>query len=216
MRLSAIGVAVTALLLATAPANASFFLDFENGSDGNPVADIAGVSFQDFNGFDAIYADARTGAYNATSDDMAQTWGSGNWHHNGWFSVWAGPQATAQGMIVDFTENDGTWFTTGYSSASAFTVEVWHTDGTHVDFVGAANTTPTGNPFSGQMGYINAFADAGKAIDYLVLHDTGNFWIVDDMSGDASRVGEPVPEPATLLLVGGGLLGMAARRRKRK
>ena len=206
MKLGAIFAAASVLVLASAPANASFFIDFENGTDGAPVTDIAGVSFQDFNGYDALYGDSRTGQYNTTSDDYG--YGSGAYHHNGDFWLWAGPQADAQGVIVDFTENDGTYFTTGYSSFSSFYVEAYHTDGTSVQVVGGANT---GAP----MGFLTVNADAGKFIDYVVLHDSGNYWLVDDMSGDASRVGEPVPEPATLLLVGGGLLGMAARRRKR-
>ena len=206
MRFGAMCAAASVLLLASAPANAQFFLNFENGVEGNQVVDIAGVSFQDFNGFPSLYGDSRTGNYNTTSDDLG--YGTGNFHHNGNFFVWAGPQATAQGMIVDFTENDGTWFTTGYSASSTFYVDVYHTDGTFVTFSGGANLNQP-------MGFIAATADAGKFIDYVVLHDTGNQWLVDDMSGDASRVGEPVPEPATLLLVGGGLLGMAARRRKR-
>jgi len=196
------------MALASVPANASFFLDFENGTEGGEVVDIAGVTFEDFNGFPSLYGDSRTGNYNTTSDDLGGSWGGGNFHHNGNFFVWAGLQANAQGMRVDFTENDGTWFTTGYSASSTFYVDVYHTDSSVTTFQGVAN-------INGPMGYINAVADAGKLIDYVVLHDTGNQWLVDDMSGDASRVGEPVPEPATLLLVGGGLLGMAARRRKR-
>ena len=206
MRISALGAAAAILLLASAPASASFFIDFENGTEGAPVSDIAGVSFQDFNGFDALYGDSRTGNYNTHSDDL--NYGDGIYHHNGDFWLWAGPQADARGVIVDFTEDDGTWFTTGYAAYSNFYVEAVHTDGTSVEVFGAANT-------GGPMGYLTVNADAGKSIDYVVLHDSGNYWLVDDMSGDASRVGEPIPEPATLLLVGGGLLGLAARRRRR-
>ena len=210
MRISALGAAAAILLLASSPAGASFFLDFEDGVDGAPINDITGVSFEDFNGYPSLYGDSRTGQYNTTSDDLGGTWGTGNYHHNGNFFLWAGPQADARGVMVDFTENDGTWFTTGFSALAGtnFHVEAFHTDGTSVEVVGAGNT---GSP----MAYLTVNADAGKFIDYVVLHNTGNYWLADDMSGDASRVGEPVPEPTTLLLLGGGLLGLAARRRRR-
>jgi len=208
MRTTAIWIAVSAFVLASTPAHAVFFLNFENGTDGSPVTDINGVSFQSFNGFPSIYGDSSTGNYNTTSDDLNQTWNAGSFHHNGFFWLWAGPNANAQGVKVDFTQNNGTWFTTGYSSASSFTVEVHHTDATSVNFVGAANT-------GGPMGYINAVASAGKFIDYVVLHDTGNAWLVDDMSGDADGV-STVPEPSTLVILGLGLVCTATLRRRRR
>ena len=208
MRISALVAAAAVLLLVGAPAHAQFFLDFEDGVDGAPINDIPGVSFEDFNGFPSLYGDSRTGQYNTTSDDLG--YGNGIYHHNGNFFLWAGPEADARGVVVDFTENDGTWFTTGYSALDGtnFYVEAFHTDGTSVEVIGAGNT---GTP----MAYLTVNADAGKMIDYVVLHNPGNYWLADDMSGDASRVGEPIPEPATLLLLGGGLLGLAARRRRR-
>jgi len=189
----------------TTYANA-FFLDFEDGTDGNYVNDITGVSFLDFNGYDAIYSDCRTGAYNCYSDDLSYGNGSQLYHHNGNFSIWAGPQADARGLIVDFTNNDGTWFSTGYAAASDFFLEAYFTDGTNDTVIGAANL---GSP----MGLLTINAAAGTYIDYLVLHDTGNFWIADDMSGDASGVS--VPEPSSLLLLGIGLAGLGFARRKR-
>ena len=56
-------------------------------------------------------------------------------------------------------------------------------------------------------------ANSGTFIDYIVLHDTGNYWIVDNMSGDTTGI-PGVPEPATMLLLGLGLVGLAGVRKK--
>ncbi len=186
-------------------ASATFLIDFEDGTNGAAINDISGVSFQDFNAYDSIYGDSRVG-YNTTSDDLG--YGSGSYHHNGNMWLWAGTNADAQGVIVDFTQNDGTWFSTGYSSASTFYVEAWLTDGSMVSTSGAANTGST-------MGSLTVNATSGLFIDYIVLHDTGNHWIVDDMRGDTSGI-DPVPEPATMLLFGLGLLGLAGVNRKKQ
>ncbi len=84
----------------------AFFLDFENGTDGATVTDITGVSFLSYNGYAPLYADIRTGAYNATSDSLGTSYGTGLYHMNGNFSVWAGPNADTQGVKIDFTDND--------------------------------------------------------------------------------------------------------------
>lgn len=200
-------IAMFFLMFGFNTASHAFFIDFEDGTDGGLVNDIAGVSFQDFNGFDALYADCRAGTYNCTSDDLAYSNGNGLYHHNGNFSLWAGPQADAQGVIVDFTNNDGTWFQTGYSAFSDFYVEAWLTDGSMISVSGGANL--------GAMDFLYIEATADLYIDYIVLHDTGNFWIVDDMSGDTSGVSS-VPEPGALALLGLGLAGLGFGKRRKQ
>jgi len=200
--------AVMLVFCVTGSASADFFIDFEDGVEGGEINDITGVTFEDAFGYTSRYGDSRTNNYNTTSDDMNQSWNSGNWHHNGYMWLWAGPDASAQGVTIDFTNNDGTWFETGYSSSSTFYVDAYLTDGTMVNVTGAANT-------GGPMGYLTVTATTGLFIDYIVLYDTGNQWLVDDMSGNASDVNTPVPEPSTILLMSAGLLGLVGYNRKR-
>ncbi|MCD4678080.1 MAG: PEP-CTERM sorting domain-containing protein [Desulfobacula sp.] len=193
-------------MLFTIGTASAFFIDFEDGSEANPVNDIAGVTFEDFNGYNPIYGDTRTGNWNTHSDEYNS--GGGSYHHNGWLWIFAGVNADARGVKVDFTNNDGTWFQTGYASYSTFHVEAYLTDGSVISVSGAANT---GSP----MSFLRVDATYGLFIDYVVLHDTGNYWIADDMSGDTSGI-DPVPEPATMLLFGLGLLGLAGASRRKK
>ncbi len=181
----------------------AFFIDFEDGVDGAPVTDIPGISFLDYNGYDALYADCTTGSYNCS--DMNGSYSYGGYYIYDNVALWAGPNADAQGVIVDFTSNDGTWFSTGYSSLSGFYVVAYLTDGSIV-------TTSGGSNYGVGMDFLSVAASAGTYIDYVVLHDSGNQWVVDNMSGDASGVN--VPEPGTLLLIGSGLIGLAFARRK--
>jgi hypothetical protein len=195
---------MSAILAISGIANA-FTIDFEDGIDGGNVNNISGVSFESFLGYNPLYGDSRTSGYNTTSDDLG--YGFGSYHHNGNFFVWSGPNSDARGLIINFTNNDGTWFTTGYSSFSNFYVEAYLTDGNMVSTMGAANT-------GSQMGFLTVNATGGAYIDYIVLHDTGNYWCIDDLSGDTTSV-NATPEPSTMIFLGIGLIGFACISRKK-
>lgn len=201
-----VGLLASTMMLGCVGFANAFSINFESGVDGARVDDITGVSFLNYGGYAPKYLDGRTGAYNV--NDADGSYYHGPYQIQGNFGMWAGPEANAQGVQIDFTNNDGTWFTTAYSANSSFYVDAYLTDGSVV-------TTFGGNNWGSDMSYLTVNATVGLFIDYVVIHDSGNYWVVDNMSGDASGV-NIVPEPTTMLLFGTGLASLAAIGRRKK
>jgi len=90
--------------------------------------------------------------------------------------------------VVDFTNDDGTWFTTGYSSYGIFQMDAYLTDGSRISVTGESN-------YSSPMDYLTLYTPENIFIDYVVLMgENGNNRLVDDMSGDTSGI-DPDPDP---------------------
>ena len=188
----------------------AFFIDFENGQNLGRINDIQGISFKNFNGYDAIYGDSGTGNYETYSDNLNLAWNNEWFHHNGFMWLWAGKDADARGVIVDFENNDGTWFKTGYSSYGSFLLDVYFTDGSTTTVSGTTNTNMP-------MSFLAINARPGTYIDYIVLSGSkGNIWLADDMSGDTSGIhivngSTIVPEPSTAILFLAAIICFAVR-----
>jgi len=212
MKLARVLFALVAILAMTGTSHA-WFLDFEwgLGNDGGVIASgVPGLQFTTTDGQDWRYADITTDGYNVTSDN-GSSYGTGNWNMSGDVFAWLG---TSQGSgRIDFLNQDGSFFSTGYSSAHTFYLEAYDAGGALLDqAIGAANTQADGGT---SLDYLTVSSMAGN-IAYVMVHDQGNFFLVDNMRGDASAVYDPsIPEPATLALFGLGLLGAGARLRKR-
>ncbi len=184
----------------------AFSIDFENGQEGQRASNFSGITFENFNGFAPVYLDCRAG-YNCTSSNG---YGNGSYYVAGDFAIWAGPEATAEGVKVDFANNDGTWFKTGYSSSSVFFLDAYLTDGTLVRQSGAGNLN------TDSLGYLTVdLSLTGQKIDYVVIHDSGNYWLADNISGDSSGVAT-VPLPAAVWLFAPSLLGLVGLGYRRK
>jgi hypothetical protein len=82
---------------------------------------------------------------------------------------------------------------------------VWLKEGSSLGFAGNVADTDHGIKFQWDGGYWN---DAGA--DYLTVG-----WATATCANDFISGGAPVPEPGTILLLGGGLLGLGFYSRKR-
>jgi hypothetical protein len=205
-------IAVVVMMLGLSMPAHAFFLNFENGygRNGQTINDIPGVSFIVTGGYPWIYGDSSTNLYNTRSIDLGTSWNQHLYQHYGNVFAYLSTASSANQGKIDFTNNDGTLFRTGYTSSSNFYLEGYDTNGIMI-----ASASGGGNLSQTDMGWLTINAPTGQYFDYVMIHDTGNYFLVDNMSGDATGVGDVIPEPATLSLLGFGLLGLAGLRKKR-
>ena len=142
------------------------FMDFENGTDGVPIkSTIPGMSFTTTQGYDWIYGDKRTGNYNV------YPYGDQNYECNGNFFAWLGPN---QGSgRIDFTGATAKTVSMLTSCDSGIYLDAYDSNGSCV-----ASDYATGNLNTRTMSEISVSA---PSISYVIVHDAGNYWLVDDM-----------------------------------
>ena len=95
-------------------------------------------------------------------------------------------------------------------SPATYTVVVNYTDGTNSGPLAIANPSFTSFGFFG-------FTDTAKAIQSIsIATNSGGAPILDNVTFGPAAAVEPVPEPATMVLFGTGLAGLASVVRKRR
>lgn len=203
---------VMVAIFALTSTSQAWFLDFEWGLGHNYEEVQSGIPGLNFS-TELFYADATTDIWGFSSYDLGLEWSTGQYWMEGNVAISAFAGDIGR---IDFVNADASYFTTGYCTFMTFTLEAYDINDNLLSYVsGPGNTRYVdGNPFG--MGYLTV-ATGMSDIAYVILQSESLWFDVDNMSGDASGVSIPsaVPEPATMVLFGMGLLGMSARLRKR-
>jgi hypothetical protein len=149
------------------------FIDFEEGTDGAVIySTIYGVTFTTTDGQDWLYADWRTGNYNGPYPNGAYT-------SNGYFCAWLGPDQDSG--RIDFTEGTATYLSLLTSTSSGVTIDAYDSSDNLIANSGwAENNLDTGE--------MTRLIVSAPEIAYVIIHDTGNYWLIDDICTDAGGV----------------------------
>jgi hypothetical protein len=155
------------------------FIDFEEGIDGQVISStLSGLIFTTTLGYDWIYSDIRTGYYNARSlTDPSVNFG--DYVVNGYICAWLGPNM-GQGRI-DFVNGTGSYLSVLTSTYSGLCIDAYDSNNNLIATSGWA----TGNLYSYTFTRLTVQA---PNMAYVIVHDTGNYWLIDDLVTDAGGV----------------------------
>lgn len=159
-----------------------FFLDFEAGIDEIEIeSTIPSLQFTTTGALNWKYGDIRTNKYNVNP------YGDGAYETNGNFFAWLGTLGD-QGRI-DFLGGGATYASALISTSSGLIIDAYDSAGSKIADSGWAGS----NTGTGTFTRLTVEAPAGQTIAYIMIHDTGNFWLIDDLCTDANKAVIPVP-----------------------
>lgn len=147
-----------------------YFMDFEQGVDAAQISStIPGMVFKTTGGLDWAYGDIRTGNYNVGDH------GSQSYETNGNFFAWLGVGGNV-GRIT-FPGGGASYFSALVSSTKLI-FEAYDKDGNFLADSGWA-------PSNVDNGTLTRLTVEAADISYIEIHDSGNFWVIDDICTDA-------------------------------
>jgi len=158
------------------------FIDFESGIDGIQIeSTIPSLKFTTTSGLNWRYADIQTGQYNV------YPYGSQLYETNGNFFAWLG--VTGDSGRIDFLGGGATYCSVLVSTYSGVTMDAYDSGDGFLSTSGWA----TNNTGTRTFTRLEVDAPSGKTIAYVIIHDTGNYWLMDDLCTDANKAVIPVP-----------------------
>jgi hypothetical protein len=187
--LAVLGMAVTA--------NADSYITFEEGQghDREPInTQYRGITFVGATtGEPWLYTDVTTGMYNASSWPPGSGWNTGEYWINDLVAAWT--TETGGSGKVAFNNQDATYVGVNYSSFGTFCLDAYDANDNLINSAsGPANLRYLHGNSSGP----GTLRVEGSNIAYVMLHDTGNYWVVDNFRTDASSVRPRQPRLHTL------------------
>jgi len=160
------------------------FIDFEDGTDGAVIrSSIPGLKFTTTLGLDWIYGDIRTGKYNV------YPYGHQGYETNGNFFAWLG--VTGDQGRIDFPQGTATYLSVLVSTYSGVKIDAYDAEGNFLATSGWAENNLHTRTFT-------RLTVEAPGMAYVIVHDTGNYWLIDDLCTDAPGVPRAHYEAAEL------------------
>jgi len=185
------------------------------GLDGTPVGTFyKGITFESgAGGSDWVAREGRY--YNVSSWETKEEWGTGDYWINNYVSATTALEAgEGNDGIIRFDNKDAKYVELNYAAdARGLYLEAYDKDGIlRATAYGPPNLRYIDGNESGP-GTLHVDWNGTDHIAYVIVHDSGNYWTVDNIKTDASGI-TIIPAPAAVLLgmVGLGLVGWLRRR----
>ncbi|MGH7132789.1 MAG: MYXO-CTERM sorting domain-containing protein [Phycisphaerales bacterium] len=194
-------------------AQADIVMSFEEiPGDVQPINNFyTGVTFgSSSTGSPMVTRRTSIGNYNTSNFDDGTSNGSGNFWIFGDVGATSALDGSGNDGRISFDNQNATFVTLRYSCSSTFTMEAYTALGVLIDTdSGPANLRVVNNNEAGP-GLLRVDWNGVNHIAYVIVHDTGNFWVIDNVVTDATGI-TPAPGAAALLGLGGLIVG---RRRR--
>jgi len=192
VRNSVFSVVVALLIVAFAAtgAAADVTLTFEEfvGFDTAPISTFyANISFESgAGGSEWVARDATSNNYNVSSWPSGTVWNGGYYWIYDLVCTTTALDYSGNDGIIRFMDADATYVELGYTSGSTLWLMAYDINDNLIDQdSGPANRRYVEGNESGP-GTLRVDWNGSDHIAYVVVHDSGNFWVVDNITTDAS------------------------------